>query len=107
MAKKKTAETPAVAPRSFAIVRRPVITEKATLGSEHNQVTFRVAMDATKPEIKKAVETLFKVKVKAVNTLRVKGKVKRFRGRLGQRVNYKKAIVTLAEGHSIDVTSGV
>jgi len=107
MARKKKAETPAVTPRSLAIVRRPIITEKATLGSEHNQVTFRVAMDATKPEIKKAIEALFKVKVKAVNTLRVKGKVKRFRGRLGQRVNYKKAIVTLAEGHSIDVTSGV
>ncbi len=107
MARKKKTEAPAVSPRSLAIVRRPVITEKATLGSEHNQVTFRVAMDATKPEIKQAVEALFKVKVRAVNTLRVKGKVKRFRGRLGRRVNYKKAIVTLAEGHSIDVTTGV
>ncbi|HLF59074.1 MAG TPA: 50S ribosomal protein L23 [Alphaproteobacteria bacterium] len=107
MARKKKAETPAVTGRSYSIVRRPVITEKATLGSEHNQVTFRVAMDATKPEIKTAIETLFKVKVKAVNTVRVKGKVKRFRGRLGQRVNYKKAIVTLAEGHSIDVTTAV
>ncbi len=107
MARKKKVEAPAASARSYAIVRRPVITEKATLGSEHNQVTFRVAMDATKPEIKQAVEALFKVKVEAVNTLRVKGKVKRFRGRLGRRVNYKKAIVTLAEGHSIDVTTGV
>jgi large subunit ribosomal protein L23 len=105
--RKKEAETPAIAPRSYAVIRRPVITEKATLGSQHNQVTFRVAMDATKPEIKQAIEALFKVKVKAVNTLRVKGKEKRFRGRLGRRVNYKKAIVTLAEGHSIDVTTGV
>ena len=107
MAKKTAAETPTVTPRSFAVIRRPVITEKATLGSEHNQVTFRVAMDATKPEIKQAIEALFKVKVKAVNTARIKGKVKRFRGRIGQRAMYKKAIVTLAEGHSIDVTSGV
>jgi len=107
MAKKKKAETPAISSHSYGIVRRPVITEKATLGSEHNQVTFRVAIDATKPEIKRAIEALFKVKVTAVNTLRVKGKVKRFRGRLGRRMNFKKAIVTLAEGHSIDVTTGV
>jgi len=107
MARKKTAEAAAVSARSYEVVRRPVITEKGTLGSEHNQVTFRVAMDATKPEIKKAVESLFKVKVKAVNTLRVKGKVKRFRGQLGRRAHYKKAIVTLAEGQSIDVTTGV
>lgn len=107
MAKKKKAEIPAISSHAYGIVRRPVITEKATLGSEHNQVTFRVAIDATKPEIKRAIEALFKVKVTAVNTLRVKGKVKRFRGRLGRRMNYKKAIVTLAEGHSIDVTTGV
>jgi len=93
--------------RCYAIVRRPVITEKATLGSEHNQVTFRVAKDATKPEIKRAIEALFKVKVTAVNTVNVKGKVKRFRGRLGERSDYKKAIITLAEGQSIDVTTGV
>jgi large subunit ribosomal protein L23 len=84
-----------------------VISEKATLGSEHNQVTFRVPMDATKPEIRSAVESLFNVKVKAVNTLRMKGKVKRFRGRLGRTPDYKKAIVTLAEGQSIDVTTGI
>ena len=103
----KAAKAPEVTARSFEIVRRPVITEKATLGSQHNQVTFRVAIDATKPEIKKAIESLFKVKVTAVNTVRVMGKLKRFRNRLGKREDYKKAIVTLAEGHSIDVTTGV
>ena len=75
--------------------------------SEHNQVSFLVALDASKPEIKAAIETLFKVKVKAVNTLRQKGKSKRFRGRPAQRPEIKKAIVTLAEGHSIDVTTGL
>jgi large subunit ribosomal protein L23 len=85
----------------------PVITEKATQASEHNQVTFRVRTDATKPEIKRAVEGLFEVKVKAVNTLNVKGKVKRFRGRPGRRPNWKKAVVTLEEGHAIDVTTGI
>jgi large subunit ribosomal protein L23 len=91
----------------YDVIRSPVITEKATLGSEHGQVTFRVAMDATKPEIKAAVEGLFEVKVKAVNTLRQQGKVKRFRGRIGRRVAYKKAIVSLEEGQSIDVTTGI
>ncbi|TVR99287.1 MAG: 50S ribosomal protein L23 [Rhodospirillales bacterium] len=93
--------------RKYEIIRRPVITEKATMLSEFNQVTFLVALDATKPEIRAAVEDLFKVKVTAVNTLRQKGKVKRFRGRLGRRADVKKAIVTLAEGHSIDVTTGL
>lgn len=93
--------------RMYALVRRPVITEKATLLSEHNQVSFRVPLDATKPEIKAAVEGLFSVKVTAVNTLRQKGKSKRFRGRPGRRSDTKKAVVTLAEGHSIDVTTGV
>ncbi len=93
--------------RMYQIIRSPVITEKATLISEHNQVAFRVPLDATKPEIKVAVESLFKVKVEAVNTLRQKGKVKRFRGRVGKRNDVKKAIVTLAEGDSIDVTTGV
>jgi large subunit ribosomal protein L23 len=93
--------------RAYDIIRSPVVTEKSTLGSEHNQVTFRVAMDATKPEIKSAVETLFKVKVSAVNTLRQEGKVKRFRGIKGRRTNYKKSIVTLAEGENIDVTTGI
>jgi large subunit ribosomal protein L23 len=84
-----------------------VITEKATLASEHNQVVFRVALTATKPMIKTAVEALFKVKVTAVNTLIQMGKTKRFKGRPGRRSDYKKAIVTLAEGSSIDVTTGV
>jgi large subunit ribosomal protein L23 len=89
------------------IVRAPVITEKSTAGSEHNQVTFRVALDATKPEIKAAVEGLFSVKVTSVNTLRQRGKVKLFRGHVGRRSEYKKAIVTLATGQSIDVTTGI
>jgi len=93
--------------RMYEVIRSPLITEKTTNGSEHGQVTFRVSMDATKPEIKQAVEGLFKVKVKAVNTLRQKGKSKRFRGRPGQRAEIKKAIVTLHEGHSIDVTTGL
>lgn len=93
--------------RMYDIVRAPVITEKATLGSEHNQVTFHVPLDADKREIKQAVETLFKVKVTAVNTLRVMGKTKRFRGRPGQRSDQKKAMVSLAEGSKIDVTTGI
>ena len=93
--------------RAYDLIRKPVITEKATLGSEHNQVTFRVPLDAAKPEIKAAVEKLFNVEVTAVNTIRQRGKVKRFRGRPGKRPDYKKAIVSLAEGHMIDVTTGV
>lgn len=93
--------------RIYEVVRRPVVTEKSTLGSEHNQVTFVVPLDATKPEIKTAIEEIFKVKVKAVNTLRSKGKVKRFRGQKGKRSDVKKAFVTLDEGHSIDVTTGI
>ena len=91
----------------YRIVRAPVITEKATRGSEHNQVTFKVALDATKPEIAAAVEGLFGVKVKAVNTLRTEGKKKLFRGMKGQRSDIKKAIVTLEPGQTIDVTTGV
>jgi len=93
--------------RMYEIIRSPIITEKATMGSEHGQVTFRVPLDASKPEIKAAVEALFNVKVTAVNTLRQKGKVKRFRGHLGQRSDIKKAMVTLAEGQTIDVTTGI
>ena len=85
----------------------PIITEKATLASENNQVVFEVALNATKPQIKEAVEGLFKVKVTAVNTMRVKGKTKRFRGHLGKRNDMKKAIITLADGESIDVTTGL
>jgi len=93
--------------RMYEILRGPVITEKSTMASEHNQVTFRVPLDADKRQVKAAVEGLFNVKVTAVNTLRVKGKVKRFRGFVGQRSDYKKAIVTLAEGSKIDVTTGI
>ena len=93
--------------RMYDVVRAPVITEKATMGSEYRQVTFKVPLDASKPEIKAAVEGIFGVKVTAVNTLIAKGKVKRFRGRIGVRSDVKKAVVTLAEGHSIDVTTGV
>lgn len=92
---------------AYDVILSPVITEKSTLVSEHNQVIFRVPLDATKPKIRDAVETLFKVKVKAVNTLRQKGKTKRFRGRMGKRSDVKKAIVTLEEGFSIDVTTGL
>jgi large subunit ribosomal protein L23 len=93
--------------RMYDLVRAPVITEKATLGSEHGQVVFKVPLDATKSEVAAAVEGIFKVKVTAVNTLRQKGKLKRFRGRPGQRSDVKKAYVTLAEGQTIDVATGV
>ncbi|MGD1956124.1 MAG: 50S ribosomal protein L23 [Sphingomonadales bacterium] len=93
--------------KHYDIIQSPVITEKATMGSEYDQVTFKVAKAASKPAIKAAVEALFGVKVKAVNTLVTKGKVKRFRGITGRRPDVKKAIVTLEEGQSIDVTSGV
>ena len=91
----------------YDVVRNPIVTEKSTLGSEQNQVTFRVATDSTKPQIKAAVEALFDVKVKKVNTLITKGKTTRFRGRPGRRADVKKAIVTLAEGQTIDVTAGI
>jgi large subunit ribosomal protein L23 len=93
--------------RMYDLVRSPVVTEKSTRGSEHNQVTFKVALDASKPEIKAAVEALFGVKVKAVNTLVTQGKKKFFRGMRGQRSDYKKAIITLEAGQTIDVTTGV
>ena len=93
--------------RAYDIVLGPIITEKATELSEHNQFVFRVTNDATKPEIREAIESLFGVKVTGVNTLKVKGKVKRFRGRLGRRSDIKKAIVTLAEGQSLDYTAGI
>ena len=89
------------------VILSPVITEKATKLSETNQVVFRVTLDATKPAIAKAVEALFKVKVKAVNTVRVKGKKKVFRGTKFKRSDFKKAIVTLEEGHQIDITTGL
>lgn len=93
--------------KAYDIIRAPVITEKSTLVSEANQVIFDVADWATKPDIKSAVESLFGVKVKAVNTLNRKGKLKRFRGRLGRQNDVKKAIITLEEGHAIDVTTGL
>ncbi len=91
----------------YDLIRAPVVTEKSTQGSEYNQVTFRVSPDATKPQIKRAVEGLFSVKVTKVNTLNMNGKVKMFKGRPGKRADYKKAIVTLAEGNSIDITTGI
>jgi large subunit ribosomal protein L23 len=91
----------------YDIIRSPVITEKATIAAENNKVVFNVLKTATKPEIKAAVEALFKVKVTAVNTLVRKGKVKRFRGFVGKQDDVKKAIVTLAEGDRIDVTTGL
>ncbi|SHI44995.1 large subunit ribosomal protein L23 [Roseomonas rosea] len=93
--------------RMYQLIVAPVITEKATILNEVGQVTFKVTSDATKPEIKAAVEGLFGVNVTAVNTVVVKGKSKRFRGRPGQRSDWKKAIVTLAEGQSIDLTTGL
>jgi large subunit ribosomal protein L23 len=93
--------------RMFEVVRSPVVTEKATMMTERNQVAFRVAMDATKPEIKAAVEGLFGVSVVAVNTLVQKGKTKRFRGRPGVRSDVKKAYVQLADGQSIDMSTGL
>ncbi len=91
----------------YEIISAPHITEKATLGSENSQVTFRVPGSATKPQIKQAVEVLFGVKVKAVNTLVQKGKVKRFKGVVGTRSNIKKAIVTLEEGQTLDASTGL
>lgn len=91
----------------YDIVRNPVITEKATLGSQHSQVTFRVPLTATKPHIKTAIEALFSVKVKAVNTLISKGKTKRFKGVKAFRGDTKKAIVTLEAGQTIDIGTGL
>jgi large subunit ribosomal protein L23 len=91
----------------YDVIRRPVVTEKSTRASEANALVFEVAMDANKPLIKQAVEALFNVKVKAVNTVLTRGKVKRFRGRLGRRNDVKKAYVTLEEGHMIDVSTGL
>ena len=94
-------------PRHYDIIVSPVVTEKATLASEHNKVLFKVSSKATKPQIKQAIEKLFDVKVKRVNTLVRKGKAKVFRGMRGRQQDIKKAVVTLADGHRIDVTSGI
>ncbi|MBB6012815.1 50S ribosomal protein L23 [Aquamicrobium sp. NLF2-7] len=93
--------------RHYDVIVSPAITEKSTMASEQNQVVFNVAKKATKPEIKAAVEALFGVKVSAVNTLVRKGKVKRFRGTIGRQGDVKKAVVTLVDGHSIDVATGL
>ena len=91
----------------YDVIRKPIITEKATMASEVGAVVFEVAPAATKPQIKEAVEALFGVKVKAVNTMITKGKVKKFRGRPGKRRDVKKAYVTLVEGNTIDVSTGL
>jgi len=93
--------------RHYDVIVSPAITEKSTLVSDNNQVVFNVAKTATKPEIKAAVEALFGVKVTAVNTLLRKGKTKRFKGLVGKQKDVKKAVVTLAEGQSIDVSTGL
>ncbi len=94
-------------PEHYDVIRKPIITEKATMASENNAVVFEVAIDANKPQIKEAIESLFGVKVKAVNTSITKGKSKRFRGQLGRRKDVKKAYVTLEEGNTIDVSTGL
>ncbi len=94
-------------PEHYDVIRKPIITEKATMASEHGAVVFQVAIDATKPAIKEAVEAVFGVKVKAVNTTITKGKVKKFRGRPGVRNDVKKAYVTLEDGNTIDVSTGL
>lgn len=92
---------------AYDIIRNPVVTEKSTMASEYNQVVFDVAIDASKPEIKAAVEALFNVSVKSVNTIVQKGKTKRWKGKPYTRSDVKKAVVTLAEGQSIDITTGL
>ena len=94
-------------PEHYDLIKKPVITEKATMASEHGAVVFQVAMDATKPQIKEAVEAIFSVKVKAVNTTITKGKSKKFRGRAGERSDKKKAYVTLEAGNTLDVSTGL
>jgi large subunit ribosomal protein L23 len=93
--------------RHYDVILAPVITEKATMASEYNKVIFKVAKTATKPQIKEAIEKLFDVKVKSVNTLTRQGKVKVFKNRLGRQSDFKRAIVTLEEGQRIDVTTGL
>ena len=100
-------EKAALAEWMFDIIRQPVVTEKSTLGSQHGQMTFLVPLTATKPQIRSAVETVFDVKVTGVNTMISKGKTKRFKGVKGFRSDDKKAIVTLAEGETIDLGTGV
>lgn len=96
-----------IKPHNYDMLLFPVITEKSTLVAEENKIIFRVPLTATKPDIKEAVENLFKVDVTKVNTILVKGKTKRFRGQPGRRSDFKKAIVTLADGQSVDITTGL
>ena len=96
-----------VKPELYDVIRKPIVTEKATMASESGAVVFEVAIDSNKPQIKKAVESLFGAKVKAVNTTITKGKTKRFRGSLGRRKDVKKAYVTLEDGNTIDVSTGL
>lgn len=105
MSKTKTQNTDMTS--HYRAIIAPWITEKSTNGSAYNQVTFRVPLDANKTQIRAAVEALFNVEVTAVNTILVKGKTKRFRGRVGVRSDFKKAVVTLKEGSTIDVTTGI
>ena len=107
MSRAPTSSTTGPKPEHYDVIRRPVITEKATMASEANAVVFEVAADAHKPQIKDAVESLFGVKVKAVNTVVTKGKHKKFRGRPGVRNDVKKAYVTLEAGYAIDVSTGL
>ena len=93
--------------KSYKIIRKPIVTEKATKLSEFNKVVFEVAFKSNKNEIKSAVENLFSVKVKAVNIINTKGKVNRFKGVLGKRKDTKKAVITLVEGNTIDISAGV
>ncbi|NQY40536.1 MAG: 50S ribosomal protein L23 [Henriciella sp.] len=96
-----------IKPHNYDTLLAPIITEKSTLVAEENKIIFRVPLTATKPDIKEAVEALFKVDVTKVNTILVKGKTKRFRGQLGRRSDFKKAIVTLKDGQSVDITTGL
>jgi large subunit ribosomal protein L23 len=105
-AKKDKSAAVAIAPRHYDVIDRPVITEKATMASDQDKVTFRVSISATKKDIKEAVEALFKVKVKKVSTITTMGKNKIFKGRAGVRSDVKKAIVTLEKGQKIDIASG-
>ncbi len=106
-AAKKSKKEKLVNLQSFDIIRSPIVTEKSTLLGEYNKISFKVGVDAKKSAIKRAIEELFEVKVNNVNTIKVKGKTKTFRGKPGKRPDYKKAIVSLAEGHTVDVMTGV
>lgn len=107
MSKKKATAAKTVKAHHYDVLQAPVITEKSTMASEHGKVVFRIKPEATKPQVKSAVEALFGVEVVSVNTTLVKGKTKTFRGRPGTRSDYKKAVVTLKDGQSIDYASGV